>query len=313
MSLYVRLLCVASHSLCTAILLIEFVYGRIASMNTLIHTLCLLRPVYWILPEAKNSNGFPHETLQNPDVEALKSAGCGVFFCPNEMGDNPNHKGNLRHDQNISRFTSVFVDIDKGSCEEQLNNLKEYPIPPSVIVKTGRGHHAYWILDRFTPIDRDRWQRVQKQLAHDLRGDAACTDPARLMRLPGSFHVKNEPKLVSIIHHNEHWIYSLDDFPEIKTFTLSSPTKSDPRKKRILKPPREPTLTTLHEGERHGALVKETARYFHGIAPSEVQDRTASILAWYAQACRPLKKNWQQEVMDVIEWVLHKELGNLSL
>lgn len=281
-------------------------------MKPFIQALCVLRPVFWLLPEAKNANSFPHETLELGNIEDLKDQGLGVFFTPNEMGDLKNAKGHLRHDKNVTRFTSVFVDIDKGTREEQLTRLKAYPLPPSIIVETGRGHHAYWILDRFSPVSPGQWQRVQKRLALDLKGDPACTDPARLMRLPDTWHVKAEPKRVQLIHLNEHWIYSLDDFPEIQTFTLSTPIAHG-KSKRILKPPREPVPVVLHEGDRHISLLKETARFFHGVAPSEVSDRTASVLAWYAQSCKPLKKNWEREVLDVIDWVLKKELGQLNL
>lgn len=282
-------------------------------MNDLPHALGLIRPVYWLLPEHKDgmTRGNPRELFTAPDIEDAKSRGLGVFLAPNECGDVKNNRGNLRHEHNVTRFTSVFVDIDKGTPEDQKKRIMAYPLPPSAIVQTGRGHHAYWILDRFEPVETERWQRVQKAMAVLLGGDEACTDPARLMRLPGSWHVKHEPKPVSLVHLNEYWIYSLDEFPaaivEARKPRMNIPGS---RRKQIVNRPRPPSVTIIEEGMRHATLVKECARYMRGVAPTEIQERSDDLHAWYAQSSRPLKENWQQEVDDVIDWVLKRELGN---
>lgn len=282
-------------------------------MLSLTTILKLKNPVYWILPESKDRRGFPHETLTPGSLVSFKDQGCGVFFCPNELGSQKNAKGNLRHEHNVTRFTSVFVDLDTGTPPEQLERIMSYKYPASAVVRTGRGHHAYWVLDPAERVDPLRWKSVQKRLAKDLEGDPACNDPARLMRVPSTWHVKYEPKLVELIHSNEQWTYSLSDFPELEgtpTKVFHLPARDDPRRHHAPRPPRIETIT---EGERHGRIVKECARYLRGVAPSEIRERTDDLKAWYAQSSRPLKRNWEAEIEDVIEWVLKKELGNFNL
>lgn len=292
-------------------------------MHSLLTALGILRPVYWLLPERQHADGAPREQVagfDDHDVVNLRDYGYGVFFCPNELGDKRNTKNNLRHDGNVIRFTSVFVDLDKG--ENQLERLHAFHLPPSAIVRTGRGHHAYWILDRFESVSAHDWKNVQKAMARKLEGDGACTDPARLMRLPDTWHVKSEPKLVEVLHFKPEWIYTLDQFPgcvvgseadhdqagqSSSVFALPPP---NPGARRIIRPPQPPIIRVIEEGTRHATLVKECARYLRGVSPSEISERVDTLKAWYAQSSRPLKANWEHEVQDVCDWIIHRELGN---
>lgn len=283
-------------------------------MQRFIEALGIQRPVYWTLPEKKDVQSYGTAAQEwihkGPDIENARDTGQGVFICPNELGEKKNERGNLRHRDNVIRFTCVFTDIDKGKPDDQLRRLEQAKLPPSIIIRTGRGYHGYWILERFDPVIPDAWQRVQKELARHMGGDAACVDPARLMRFPGSWHVKGEPKLVEMIHLNTSWVYILSEFPgyeaPVKRFIL--PPKKYGRS--LIPSPYSPKVRKIGEGDRHITLVKEIARYFSGIAPSEITERTGIIKSWYVQSCRPLKPNWEKEVDDMIAWVIQKELGN---
>lgn len=283
-------------------------------MQRFTDALGIQRPVYWTLPEKKDANLPGRSVIEwdkaMPDIEQAKETGCGVFICPNELGDQRNDKGHLRHRENVIRFTCVFTDIDKGEPEHQLERLEHAALPPSMIIRTGRGYHGYWILERFDPVEPAAWERVQKELARHMGGDTACTDPARLMRLPGSWHVKGEPKPVQIIHLNTAWVYILSEFPgyeaPVKRFVL--PPKKHGRS--LIPSPYAPRIRKITEGDRHITLVKETARYFSGVAPSEIDERKGILKAWYIQSCRPLKPDWEKEVDDMVAWIIKKELGN---
>lgn len=284
-------------------------------MQNITHILGILRPVWWLLPETPGVKGYPAEVTLYPYAEFNRIKGNGVFFCPNEMGDIRNEKHNLRHEKNVIRFTSIFIDLDKGTLQEQRERIASFPLPPTLIVQTGRGHHAYWVLDRFEPVDAEAWKRVQKAMAVRLESDPACTDPARLMRLPDTWHVKAAHKWVSIIHCNEQWTYTMADFEEIlkpvkKVFNIPSGHAAGKNSgRRIVNQPRAPQPTIIEEGMRHLTLVKESARYLRGVSPSEVDERRATLKAWYAQSARPLKSYWEKEVDDVVDWILKKELG----
>lgn len=279
-------------------------------INAFLAALGIERPVFWKIAEGGHVK-LATETLHQPNVEDSKRLGLGVFITPNELGDVWNDKHNLRHEANVIRFTSVFVDMDSGEPHDQIERLKRFHLPPSIVIRTGRGHHAYWILDRFESITPDTWRSVQKAMAYLLHGDRAATDPARLMRLPGSWHVKHEPREVKILLLDPDKIYSLDEFPEYETYSKThSPPPSDRRISRGLPDIRPPRPRVLTAGERHTALLYEAGRLFRGAAPSDIERLRAILKSWYSQSCQPLKPNWEYEVDSLIDgWLLKKEFG----
>lgn len=284
-------------------------------IKAFIDALGIERPIYWTIAESGGAK-LANETLKQPSIEDSKQLGLGIFIAPNEFGITWNDKHNLRHESNVIRFTSVFVDIDSGDPEIQIARLKKFHLPPSIVIRTGRGHHAYWILDRFGEVTPEVWRSVQKAMAGILYGDRAATDPARLMRLPGTWHVKYEPREVKILLLDPNKIYSIDEFPVYKAYSkphsppLSGDEKS-PQKRRYLPDNWRPKPRTLSEGERHVALIREGARLFYGAAPADIERLRAILKSWYSQSCQPLKPNWEHEVDSFIDgWLLKREFGS---
>jgi hypothetical protein len=65
---------------------------------------------------------------------------------------------------------------------------------PTMIVDSGRGIHIYWRIDDAPAGAIWTWQSVEKHLCESLRdigADPAATDPARLLRLPGTRNSRN--------------------------------------------------------------------------------------------------------------------------
>ncbi|MEO8612837.1 MAG: hypothetical protein ABI690_33395, partial [Chloroflexota bacterium] len=62
-------------------------------------------------------------------------------------------------------------------------------LPPSVIVHSGGGYHAYWLLDEPT-TDLSTSRQVLQGLARALGGDGLS--PAQSLRLPGTVNTKPE-------------------------------------------------------------------------------------------------------------------------
>lgn len=122
----------------------------------------------------------------------------------------------LRNARNAISIKVFAVDIDfKGglygydSQQEALTELarflKEVQLPrPSIVVGSGGGMHLYWVIDRaLTPAE---WQPVAFALAeatkrHNLKCDTQCTvDIARILRVPGTFNMKQEqPRPVKLL------------------------------------------------------------------------------------------------------------------
>jgi hypothetical protein len=195
------------------------------------------RPVYWFCDDKKRGKP-PFERLV-VETELAKQHDLGSFFCVNLLGEQKNDKGHLRHESNVLRPLACFADFDTGTLEEQVEKILHSPIEPSAIVKSGRGYHLYWFLTLTAREDLKKWTAIQKSIAKHFGSDEAVSDPARLMRLPGSWHCKGEPVLVTLDKCDPTLRYDLSEieieFPIVKEkkrgveTLLDSPTKEGGR------------------------------------------------------------------------------------
>jgi Protein of unknown function (DUF3987)/RepB DNA-primase N-terminal domain len=89
---------------------------------------------------------------------------------------------------------------------------------PHIVVESSRGHfHVYW---RVSDVELDQFADLQKALAARFGGDPAVCDLPRVMRLPGFYHCKGEPRLVTIV--------STSDAPPYKATDFASAPADDP-------------------------------------------------------------------------------------
>jgi Protein of unknown function (DUF3987) len=171
-----------------------------------------------------------HGTLDEgwPKVQALNTPErrVGAFVTVNET----DFKGRRR--ENIVRPRALFADADS---EEQITRcieaIEACGAVPSMIVKSGRGLHFYWIcpdipLDQFSPL--------QNSLIDKLGTDAAITDLPRVMRLPGTLHLKHptNPQFVKLCGEKGHPIRRWNFSELVESLKLSSAeptTKQDKR------------------------------------------------------------------------------------
>lgn len=130
-------------------------------------------------------------------VKRSQDAGAGVFFSVNGTD------GKGARSYNINRVRTYYVDVDaledKGPTLERMITA---PLKPSAIVETKNGVHAYWYAKHQTPVDHAGYQRVQKGLIKYFGGDKSVKDIARVLRVPGTYHLKDpeHPFLVRIVH-----------------------------------------------------------------------------------------------------------------
>ena len=153
--------------------------------------------------------------------------GCGVFFacCTRIRG----RSSGTRAD--IHELVAVWVDIDIYKLgltrDTVLSLLRSCPLRPTVIVSSGGGIHAYWLLreplDARLPADgadrpdavKARIDAILKQLSGVFAGDPVPAQIAAVMRLPGTHNTKTgEMREVEVIDaEGPRW--EIEDIEEI--------------------------------------------------------------------------------------------------
>ena len=127
--------------------------------------------------------------------------GRGMFFgvCTRVTGSHTGRRIDL------AECPALWVDIDTGKMgmdkDSVIAALRPLPFPPSVIVDSGGGLHAYWLLNEAIDVSADASDAESteeavtsacKQLAGICAGDLNVCDLARVMRLPGTLNSKPE-------------------------------------------------------------------------------------------------------------------------
>ena len=131
----------------------------------------------------------------------------GVFFVVNGGG----------HDdktvtKNVKRPKAHFIDIDDYSFEDQVKRVNEFGLEPSVIVKTSKSLHVYWLTDDDARIDRFR--AIQAGLISFFGSDVKIKNESRVMRIYGFEHRKADPVLVKLIKFDPGLRYSQREIVE---------------------------------------------------------------------------------------------------
>ncbi len=118
--------------------------------------------------------------------------GCNVYF-----GCHVRDKQRGLNDS-VPVFRCLIADLDNIDASwPKVQRLHEAGCPASIMVKTHRGVHLYWLLQEpedSTGVARQRMQLLQKALGSDM-----VHDPARILRLPGYQSYKDGQTLTTTI------------------------------------------------------------------------------------------------------------------
>jgi hypothetical protein len=164
--------------------------------------------------------------------------------------------------EDCTLIPALFVDADFKHKGEDATwaRLAEFPLPPSIVVATGGGVHCFWLLDRPLPLTattaqttRDLMRRLAAAVADVV--DESVSEPARVLRLPGSFNYKKsygEPRPVTLDVCDGDARYSLDEIlrhvPERVTPRAASLRPGDASYGGFR------LCDTVGEGDRHSTL-----------------------------------------------------------
>lgn len=142
------------------------------------------------------------------DLYRKQRIGCGVFVTVNQTD------GLGRKLANITRIRAVWAECDHGLPDA-------WPLEPHAVIESSPGkYHVYWLVDG---LSREDFAAVMARLVQDWGSDPNAKDLARVLRLPGFWHLKDpaQPFQVRIVSLDESLPYSveaiLNAFPPIVT------------------------------------------------------------------------------------------------
>ncbi|MDO0878782.1 phage/plasmid primase, P4 family [Anoxybacillus gonensis] len=138
--------------------------------------------------------------------------------------------------KDVYSLPGVWLEIDTTDGKHAKKNLPDmeqaqailntFPLEPSIIVHSGGGLHCYWLFDKsvriLDPLNQQRAERMLTRFqtafirlaqAKGLHIDKTA-DLARVLRVPGTFNRKEEPKPVRTLVFNENVRYSPRDLYE---------------------------------------------------------------------------------------------------
>ena len=124
-----------------------------------------------------------------------------------------------REATNTVQLQCLWVDLDfkqytnREDADADLVTLSEVVGPPSIVVDSGGGIHAYWVLRR--PVPTAEWKPLAEAFqatwrAHGVKSDPISADAARILRLPGTHNRKYDPPVEVSIRSFEDITYDPD-------------------------------------------------------------------------------------------------------
>lgn len=139
--------------------------------------------------QARNLRGTLSELADT--LAQYNQSGWGVFAAINQLD------GRGFKLDNVTSIRTHVVDLD-----DPLNSHDGYqrainsPCPPHVAVQTSENkYHLYWLTEPYQ--GNDWYSEQQRKLVQLYNGDKSVIDATRVMRVPGFYHCKGEPQLVT--------------------------------------------------------------------------------------------------------------------
>lgn len=173
----------------------------------------------------------------------------GIFFVVNGGGQS---------DREVKTARAQFVDFDDFPFEEQIRRLNDFPLEPSIIIKTKKSLHCYWLLDHG---ELKFFREVQQRLNQYFGSDPVIQNESRVMRLYGFEHRKTDvPVMVTLIKFDPELKYTQRQFHENLPL-LTAQTKSS-----------QATITKSAErvpvGQGHYYVVKRIGEFLDRLGDS---------------------------------------------
>lgn len=213
----------------------------------------------------------PGEKRLTQWIDAHANFSYGFYFSTGRINASLPIDERARIKDKIGEIGILWVDIDfKTTVEDEgtiLVRLKDLECPPSIIVRSGGGIHAYWCLNEALDVQalRDEIEDALKVLARRIGADPAPQHIAAVMRLPGTWNTKRDKVMCEVIHQIEaeydfvqlqEWLREWQDEP-ILTYRASP--KAAGKKPGTALVQRAETNPFIEAGEAYGLHEKQDA------------------------------------------------------
>ena len=117
--------------------------------------------------------------------------------------------------ENVEWLTAFHAEVDYGedghkkptfhkTYDDALSAISAFPLTPTLIVHSGGGFHAYWVLREAVKAGDagiPQLESINSALCQSLGGDSGTQDISRVLRVPGTYNSKIEetPRKVEIV------------------------------------------------------------------------------------------------------------------
>lgn len=149
------------------------------------------------------------------EVTTFNAQGYNIYFWPNPPDDDAQLPIN---GSQIHKFQYVFVDMDlkdgkHASKEAFLALLMEFACPPTFVVDSGNGCHAYW---QCSDLDALGYLKLQRRLYRQFNTDPAVSKVCQIMRLPNTVNtkIKGEAKPCKTLHESD-FVYTCEQLSQV--------------------------------------------------------------------------------------------------
>lgn len=215
-----------------------------------------------------------------PTLQRENEAHRGIFYVVNGGGTNDNAVKAKK------KARACFIDGDEGTLKEQLQLLADFPLEPSIIIRTRKSLHPYWI----TPDGDIRFFReMQERLIRHFGSDPVIKNESRVMRLYGFNHCKQDPVEIRLIKFDPQLTYTQKQLhevlPELPKEELTG------KKERKQKAPGE----IIPHGQRHKYVVGQIGHYVVKIPDASENVIMETVYADFLENCEQIPQDSRAE------------------
>jgi hypothetical protein len=157
----------------------------------------------------------------------------------------------------VTRLRALWADLDITAgytYTSRIEQLTELTYHHSILVWTGGGWHAYWLLrdPAEGPDELDRAEYAMRRIAEGLQGDPVH-DRSRILRVPGTFNWKSgEPRPVVI---EDYYPDRRNGLEELEAMVEALPGKASDYPDKGGTVPREVLGGPIRDGQRNVTLA----------------------------------------------------------